>query len=56
MGRLGDGRSVVDSAGHVHGIENLHVADASIMPQIPRANTNLPVLVVAERIAGLLDG
>ncbi len=55
MGRPDDGRSVVDSAGRVHGFENLHVADASIMPTIPRANTNLPVLVAAERIADLLD-
>lgn len=45
------GQGVVDSGGRVHGFENLHVADASIMPVIPRANTNLPVLAVAERIA-----
>lgn len=51
MGRPGDGRSVVDACGRVHGFDNLHVADASIMPTIPRANTNLPVLAVAERIA-----
>lgn len=54
MGRPGDGESVVDSSGRVHGYENLHVADASIMPTIPRANTNMPVLVAAERIADLL--
>jgi choline dehydrogenase-like flavoprotein len=38
----------------VHGTANLYVADASIMPVIPRANTNLPTAVVAERIAGWL--
>jgi choline dehydrogenase len=50
MGRP-DGGSVVDAIGRVHGIQKLHVADASIMPTIPRANTNLPVLAAAERIA-----
>ena len=38
----------------VHGVDRLWVADASIMPTIPAANTNLPTIVVAERIAGWL--
>jgi choline dehydrogenase-like flavoprotein len=46
--------SVVDARGHVLGFENLVVADASIMPTIPRANTNLTVVAIAERIAELL--
>lgn len=49
MGR--DADAVVNSRGQVYGIPNLYVADASIMPTIPRANTNIPALVVAERIA-----
>jgi choline dehydrogenase len=56
MGRPGDGKSVVDATGRIHGFENLHVADASIMPALPRANTNMAILVAAERIADLLDG
>jgi choline dehydrogenase len=36
---------------HPHGLDNAYVADASIMPVIPRANTNVPGLVVGERIA-----
>jgi len=39
----------------VHGVEGLHVADASIMPVIPSANTHLPTLMIAERIAELLE-
>lgn len=43
--------AVVDSKCHVHGIEGLLVADASVMPEIPSANTNLPTIMIAERIA-----
>jgi choline dehydrogenase-like flavoprotein len=41
---------VVDERGKVRGFDNLFVADASIMPTIPRANTYIPTLVAAERI------
>ena len=44
----------MDARGQVHGIEHLHVADASIMPAIPSANTNLPTIMIAERIASWL--
>jgi choline dehydrogenase len=44
---------VTDERGRVHGVEGLVVADASLMPQTVRATTNLPTIVVAERIAGL---
>ena len=50
MGPASDTASVVDVLGRVHGTDNVYVADASIIPTIPRANTNLPALVVAERI------
>jgi choline dehydrogenase len=43
--------AVVDTRGAVHGIGRLWVADASVMPTIPAANTNLSTIVVAERIA-----
>jgi choline dehydrogenase len=42
---------VVEGAGRVLGYDGLVVADASVMPTIPRANTNLSTLAVAERIA-----
>jgi choline dehydrogenase len=51
MGPQEDSGAVVDATGRVHGIDNLLVADASILPTIPRANPALTVLAVAERIA-----
>ena len=46
--------SVCDPRGGVHGVEGLVVADVSLMPQIPRANTNIPAIVLGERVAGFL--
>lgn len=54
MGPESDPTAVVDARGKVHGVDNLYVADASIMPIVPRANTNIPALVVGERIAAWL--
>jgi choline dehydrogenase len=51
MGPETDPEAVVDRDGCVYGFANLFVADASVMPTIPRANTHLPVLAVTERIA-----
>src|SRR5437588_7204316 len=41
---------VVDTHGRVHGVEGLSVIDASIMPDIPSANTHLPTLMLAEHL------
>jgi len=46
--------TVVDRDLHVHGVENLYVGDASVMPSIPRANTHLTVLGIAEKLAAEL--
>jgi choline dehydrogenase len=46
--------TVADSAGRVLGTEGLVVADASLMPTIPRCNTNLTTLAIAERVAETL--
>ena len=51
MGSEHDDRAVVDAHGHVHGIDGLQVVDASIMPTSVRSNTNLTVIMMAERIA-----
>ncbi|MDB5449072.1 MAG: choline dehydrogenase BetA [Phenylobacterium sp.] len=56
MGSTEDPMSVVDPQGRVHGIASLRIADASVMPTVPRGNTNLPVLMVAERISDLVLG
>jgi choline dehydrogenase len=50
MGPATDPEAVVDPRGKVHGFDGLYVADASIIPVVPRANTNIPVAVVGERI------
>ncbi len=39
----------IDSRGRVYGVENLFVADASIMPTVPSANTNLTCIMIGER-------
>jgi 5-(hydroxymethyl)furfural/furfural oxidase len=43
--------AVVDAQARVVGVENLRVVDASIMPVVPRGNTNIPTLMLAEKCA-----
>jgi choline dehydrogenase len=43
--------AVVDQQLRVHGFDNLWVGDASIMPTVVHANTNLTVMMIAERAA-----
>jgi choline dehydrogenase-like flavoprotein len=49
-----DDLSVVDPLLRVHGISNLRVADASIMPQITSGNTNAPSIMIGEKCAELI--
>lgn len=50
MGPAGDSMAVVDQYGCCHSVDNLVVADASIMPFVPRANTNLTCIMIGEMI------
>jgi choline dehydrogenase len=54
MGPASDPLAVVDPTLRVHGVENLWVADASVMPTVPHANTNLSAIMVGERVADIL--
>jgi choline dehydrogenase len=55
MGLDPDAGSVVDARGRVHLVDRLWVCDASIMPEVPSANTNLATIMLAERISVWLD-
>jgi choline dehydrogenase-like flavoprotein len=54
MGPDPDRGAVTAADGAVHGTEGLAVADASVMPTIPSANTHLPTIMVAEHLAARL--
>jgi choline dehydrogenase len=48
--------SVLDPELRVRGVAGLRVVDASVMPTVPRGNTNAPVIAIAERAADLIAG
>ncbi len=57
MGADDDPMAVTDEQGRVRGLAGLRVVDASIMPSVPCANTNIPTIMMAERIAdGMVSG
>ena len=51
MGTPGDPAAVVDTDCHVIGYQHLRVCDASVMPDLPKANTHLTTVAIAERLA-----
>ena len=51
-----DAAAVVDEELRVNGVESLRIVDASVMPVVPRGNTNAPTIAVAERAADLIRG
>jgi 5-(hydroxymethyl)furfural/furfural oxidase len=54
IGSPSDPHAVVDPDGKVIGIEDLYVSDASLMPRLPTANTNIPTVMIAEKISDVL--
>jgi choline dehydrogenase len=55
IGPAGDPGSVVDAELRVHGLANLRIADASVLPTVPHANTNLAAILVGEIAARLIN-
>ena len=51
MGNRDDRSAVVDAQGKVHGVNNLRVVDASIMPAATNGNTNSPTIMIAEKLS-----
>ena len=49
-----DAEAVVDTELRVNGVEGLRIVDASVMPTVPRGNTNAPTIAIAERAADLI--
>ncbi len=57
MGADDDPKAVTNNAGRVRGVDGLRVCDASLFPVVPCANTNIPTLMTAEKIAdAILEG
>jgi len=56
MGPASDPMAVVDARLKVHGMDNLWVADASIMPVVTHANTNLTSIMMGERVSDFIKG
>ena len=54
MGVADDPMAVTDPSGRVYGVDGLRVADASLMPTIPCANTNMPTIMMAEKLSDLI--
>jgi len=56
MGAADDPAAVVDHEGRVIGVDGLRVADASIFPWVPSANTHLSSVLTGEKVADLMRG
>lgn len=54
MGPTGDRDACVDPRLLLHGVQNVRVADASVMPDVPRSNTNAPTIMIGERAADFI--
>jgi len=46
--------AVVDENLKIHGMQNIRIVDASVMPEIPSANLNAPTLMIAEKASDII--
>ena len=49
-----DKMAVVDENLKIHGMQNIRIVDASVMPEIPSANLNAPTLMIAEKASDII--
>ena len=56
LGPITDPTAVVDDQLRVHGMQSLRVADASIMPSMPSANTYATTMMIAEKASDMIRG
>ena len=54
MGPVSDSMAVVDQYCKVHGVQNLRVVDAAVMPDVIRANTNATTIMIAEKVSDFI--
>jgi 5-(hydroxymethyl)furfural/furfural oxidase len=54
MGAESDPGAVTDPSVRVYGVEGVRVCDASIMPSVPCANTNIPTIMIGEKVAAII--
>jgi len=54
MGASDDPGAVTDPSARAYGVDGLRVADASIMPSVPCANTNIPTIMIGEKVAATI--
>jgi choline dehydrogenase len=54
MGPASDPMAVVDQHGHIHGLGGIRVVDASVMPDVVRANTNATTIMIGERMSDMI--
>ena len=56
MGAPDDPKAVTDPSGCVYGVTGLRIADASLFPAVPCANTNFPTIMTGEKVAATVMG
>lgn len=54
MGKADDPMAVTDPRGRVIGIDGLRIADCSVIPSLPRANTNIPAIMIGEKMSDII--